>query len=337
MEYRPFGRTGVMVSPFCLGTLNFGGPTDEGASMAIIERAVAGGINFIDVANSYNKGESERIVGRALKQMGNRDQIFLATKVFNAMGGGPNDRGLSRLHILRECENSLRRLQVDHVDLYQLHRVSFEVPQDETLRALDDLVRAGKVRYFGSSTFPAWKVMEGLAISERLGLNRYVSEQPPYNLLDRRIENELIPLAQAHGLAIMSWSPLAAGVLTGRYPVEGPMPEDSRGARGARVWVERISRSGRQVGEKLAEHAERRGMTAAQLALLWVKEQPGITAPIIGPRTQEHLEAALSVIDKKLEHEDAAFCDSLVPPGSAVVDYHNTSRWMKMRLGGEES
>ena len=335
MEYRPFGRTGVMVSPFCLGTLNFGGPTDEEASFAIITRAVAAGINFIDVANSYNKGESERIVGRALQRMGNRDRIVLATKVFNPMGDGPNDRGVSRLHILRECENSLRRLQVDHVDLYQLHRPSFEVPQDETLRALDDLVRAGKVRYLGTSTFPAWKVMEGLAISERLGLSRTVSEQPPYNLLDRRIENELIPLAKAYGLAIVPWSPMAAGALSGRYPVQGPMPEGSRAARGGRVWVERISRSARQVGEKLAAYAVGRGMSAPQLALLWVKEQPGITAPIVGPRTLEHLEVALSVADKRLDPEDAAFCDNLVPPGSAVADFHNTSRWMKMRVGGD--
>jgi len=180
MEYRPFGRTGVMVSPLCLGTLNFGGPTDERESLAIIEKAVAGGINCIDTANTYNKGETERIVGRALKRMGNRDRVFLATKVFNTTGDGPNDRGVSRLHILRECENSLRRLQVECIDLYQLHRPSFEVPPDETLRALDDLVRAGKVRYIGTSTFPAWKIMEAIAISERLGLNRYVSEQPPW-------------------------------------------------------------------------------------------------------------------------------------------------------------
>jgi aryl-alcohol dehydrogenase-like predicted oxidoreductase len=330
MEYRPFGRTGVMVSPLCLGTMNFGGPTDEGESLAIIEKAVAGGINCFDVANVYNKGETERIVGRALKRMGNRDQVFLATKVFNATGEGPNDRGVSRLHILRECENSLRRLQVDHVDLYQLHRPRFDVPQDETLRALDDLVRGGKVRYIGTSTFPAWKIMEALAISERLGLHRYVSEQPPYNLLDRRIENELIPLAQAHGLAVIPWSPLAAGVLAGRYPADGTMPEGSRAARASQIYSDRITRAGARVGEQLKAYAQRRGMTAAQLALLWVKEQPGITAPIVGPRTMEHLEVALSVMERRLDPEDAAFCDSLVPPGSAVANFHNTSGWMKV-------
>jgi aryl-alcohol dehydrogenase-like predicted oxidoreductase len=174
--------------------------------------------------------------------------------------------------------------------------------------------------------------MEGLAISERLGLNRFVSEQPPYNLLDRRIENELIPLAQAHTLAIIPWSPLAAGILTGCYPAEGPMPEGSRGARANPVWSERISRTGKQVGERLAAYAAGRGMSAAQLALLWVKEQPGVTAPIVGPRTLEHLEAALAIADRRLDPEDAAFCDSLVPPGSAVANFHNNSRWMKMRV-----
>jgi aryl-alcohol dehydrogenase-like predicted oxidoreductase len=333
VEYRPFGRTGVMVSPFCLGTLNFGNPTDEGASLAIIEKAVAGGINCIDTANTYNKGESERIVGRALKRMGNRDQIFLATKVFNPTGEGPNDRGVSRVHILRECENSLRRLQVDHVDLYQLHRPRFDVPQDETLRALDDLVRSGKVRYIGTSTFPAWKIMEAIAISERLGLHRYVSEQPPYNLLDRRIENELIPLAQAHGLAVIPWSPLAAGVLVGRYPADGTIPEGSRGATASQIYSDRITRAGALVGEQLKAYAQRRGMTAAQLGLLWVKEQPSITAPIVGPRTLEHLEVALSVMERRLDPEDAAFCDGLVPPGTAVADFHNTSGWMKTRGG----
>jgi aryl-alcohol dehydrogenase-like predicted oxidoreductase len=233
---------------------------------------------------------------------------------------------------MQEVENSLRRLGVGHIDLYQLHRPVFDHPIDETLRALDDLVRQGKVRYLGTSTFPAWKVMEALGVSEQLGLNRFVSEQPPYNLLDRRIENELVPLAQAHGLAIIPWSPLAAGVLAGRYPVDGSIPEDSRGAGGSEIWIERITQTGREVGQKLKKYAEARGMTAAQLATLWVKEQPGITAPIVGPRTMEHLETALSILEKTLDQEDAAFCDSLVPPGSAVANYFNTSRWMKMTV-----
>ena len=213
MEYRQLGRTGVQVTSLCLGTMNFGGPTDENDSIAIINRTLDGAINFFDTANVYNAGESERIVGKALKENGRRDEIVLATKVFGNMGDGPNEQGASRYHIIKACEDSLRRLRVDHIDLYQLHRPPLGIPQDETLRAFDDLIRAGKVRYIGCSTHPAWMVMEALAVSEKFQLNRYVSEQPPYNLLDRRIENELVPLAQKYELALLPWSPLAGGVL----------------------------------------------------------------------------------------------------------------------------
>ena len=229
MEYRSLGRTGVLVSPLCLGAMNFGGPTGKEDSIAIINRALDGGINFIDTANVYNAGESERIVGEALRESGRRDEIVLATKLHGRVGDGPNDEGASRYHLLRACEDSLRRLQTDHIDLYQLHRPSLTIPQDETLRAFDDLVRAGKVRYIGCSTFPAWKVMEALSISERQGLARYVSEQPPYNLVDRRIENELVPLCEKYGLGILPWSPLAGGLLAGRYPPGEELPEGSRG------------------------------------------------------------------------------------------------------------
>ena len=250
MDYRSLGRTGVMVSPLCLGAMNFGGPTPEGESLAIIDRALESGFNFIDTANSYNEGESERIVGKALKQNGKRQQIVLATKGFSRVGEGPNEGGTSRYHILRACEDSLRRLQAETIDLYQMHRPSLSIPMDETLRALDDLVRAGKVRYIGCSTYPAWMVMEALATSEKYSLARYVSEQPPYNLLDRRIENELVPLAQKYGLALLPWSPLAMGILAGRYPVDGAPPEGSRlepRRTGSRA-LERLSRRGREVG-----------------------------------------------------------------------------------------
>ena len=210
MEYRSLGRTGVMVSPLCLGTMNFGSPTDEEASIRIINKALDGGINFVDTANVYNGGESERIVGKALKENGKRDSVVLATKANGAMGPGPNDRNITRYHVMKACEDSLRRLQTDHIDLYQMHRPSFTIPQDETLRALDDLVRQGKVRYIGSSTFPAWVLMEALATSERYGLARYITEQPPYNFLDRRIENELVPLCQT------LWRGYSALVAAGR-------------------------------------------------------------------------------------------------------------------------
>jgi aryl-alcohol dehydrogenase-like predicted oxidoreductase len=332
MEYRTLGRTGVKVSPLCLGTMNFGNPTDEKESIAIINRALEGGINFIDTANVYNAGESERIVGQALKENGQRDRVVLATKVYGKMGEGPNDQGVSRYHIIKACEDSLRRLQTDHIDLYQLHRPPLTVPQDEVLRTFDDLIRAGKVRYIGCSTHPAWMVMEALAISEKYHLARYISEQPPYNLLDRRIENELIPLCQKHNLAVLPWSPLAGGILAGRYPVDGQVSEDSRAARPNEIFQARVTRKGREVAAKVAKMAKERGMTLPQLALLWVKDQPGVTSPIVGPRTTVHLEEALPVLEMTLDETDRPMFDELVHPGTAVADFHNSNEWMKARI-----
>jgi len=312
--------------------MNFGGPTPEDESIRIIHAALDAGINFIDTADMYNAGESERIVGKALKQGNRRDRVVLATKCFFPMGDGPNDRGVSRYHILKACEDSLRRLDTDHIDLYQMHRPDFEVPIDETLSALTDLVRQGKVRYIGCSTYPAWKVMEALMVSEQKGYARYVTEQPPYNLLDRRIENELVPLALEYGLGLLPWSPLAMGVLAGRYPLDGTFPEGSRAARMGGVFAERVTRRGLEIGAKVAEMAAERGLTPAQLAVLWVKDQPGVTAPIIGPRTMEHLEQMLPLLEMTLPDEDRPLFDELNPPGSAVSDFHNSSGWMKMKL-----
>lgn len=332
MEYRPLGRTGVMVSPLCLGVMNFGGVTSEIDSIAMVNRAIEAGINFIDTANVYNAGESERVLGVALKQNGKRGEIVLATKVFSTVGQGPNERGASRYHIIKACEDSLRRLQVDHIDLYQLHRPSQTIPQDETLRAFDDLVRSGKVRYIGCSTFPSWMVMEALATSEKHNLVRYISEQPPYNLLDRRIENELVPLAQRYGMAILPWSPLAGGILAGRYSEKNVHPDGSRAVRMGQTFQERISQKALDVVPKLKAMADERGMTITQLALLWCKDQPAITAPILGPRTMAHLEDALGILDKKLDDADRPLFDNLVHPGNAVADFHNSNDWMKARI-----
>jgi aryl-alcohol dehydrogenase-like predicted oxidoreductase len=336
MEYRPLGRTGVMVSSLCLGVMNFGGVTNAEDSIAMINRALDAGVNFIDTANVYNAGESEIVLGKALKANGKRDAIVLATKVNGAMGDGLNDRGISRYHIMKACEDSLRRLQTDHIDLYQLHRPSLTIPQDETLRALDDLVRAGKVRYIGSSTFPAWMVMEGLAVSERHNLVRFVSEQPPYNLLDRRIENELVPLCQKYSIALLPWSPLAGGILAGRYNANGAgsghFPEGSRAQRSGAMFQVRVTERGLDVAQQLSDLARERGLTASQLALLWCKDQPGITAPILGPRTMSHLEDALGIAEMNLEEADRARLDELVHPGTAVADFHNSNEWMKARI-----
>jgi len=311
--------------------MNFPEPSGEEESIEIINRALDAGINFIDTANVYNRGESEKLVGRVLKETGRRDEVVLATKVYGSMGEGPNEGGVSRYHIVKSCEDSLRRLQTDHIDLYQLHRPGLAVPQDETLRAFDDLIRAGKVCYIGCSTHPAWMVMESLAISDKLGIARYISEQPPYNLLDRRIENELVPLAQKYGLALLPWSPLAGGILAGRYKFGESFPQGSRAASGE-WFARRVNRTGIEVAANVAEMAAERGLTLSQLALLWVKDEPGITSPIIGPRTLSHLEDALGILDKSLEPADIPLFDELVHPGNAVADFHNSNDWMKARV-----
>lgn len=332
MEYRILGRTGVKVAPLCLGTDNFANPTSEAESVAMIDRALDAGINLIDTSDSYVTGESERIIGRAFAANGLRDQVLIATKVHYPTGPGPNDRGNSRLHILKACEDSLRHLQTDHIDLYQLHRPSFEIPIDETLSALTDLVRQGKVRYIGSSTAPAWKVMEALMVSELKGYVRFVSEQPPYNLLDRRVENELIPMCQTHGLAILPWSPIAHGLLAGRYCNDESLPPDSRAARRGGIYAERITSRGVEIGKRFVGVAGDAGLSPAQLAVLWVKDQPGITATLIGPRTLEQLEHLVPVLEMRLDDSLRIVCDELVPPGSVVSNFHNSAPWMRMRL-----
>ncbi|HEU5013063.1 MAG TPA: aldo/keto reductase [Roseiflexaceae bacterium] len=332
MQYRSFGRTGVQVAPLALGTLNFGMPTPKDEVAAIIGRALDAGMNIIDTADSYNNGDSERVIGAVLAESGRRDEVFLATKVHFPVGPGPNQRGNSRLNVMRACEDSLRRLQTDHIDLYQVHRPDPCVPVDETLGALTDLQRQGKVRYVGCSTHPAWQVMEALLTSQMRGFARYVSEQPPYNLLDRRIENELVPLCQQYGLAILPWAPLGQGVLAGRYANAQNVPADSRAAQRGGVYAERVTERGIAVGNEFVALAREAGMPPALLALLWVKEQPGITAPIFGPRTLEQLEQVLPILDMTLDEGLRAACDALVPPGSAVVDFFNSAAWMKMHI-----
>jgi len=332
MEYRLLGRTGVKIAPLCLGSDNFANPTPEAESIAMIERAIDAGINLIDTSNSYAKGESERIIGRALAASGRRDQVLVATKAHYPTGPGPNDCGNSRLHLMKACEESLKRLQVDCIDLFQLHRPSFELPIEETMCALTDLVRQGKVRYVGCSTTPAWKAMESIMASELKGYVRFVSEQPPYNLLDRRIENEMVPFCQEYQLGLFPWSPLAMGILAGRYADADKTPKASRAALRGGIYAERVTARGIEVGSRFVQLAKDRGISPAQLAVLWVKDQPGITAPLIGPRTLEQLEHFLPVMEMQLDDQTRAACDALVPPGSAVADFHNSAPWMKMQV-----
>jgi len=324
MELRSLGRTGIKVSNLCLGCMMFGGKTTPADSARIIDRAIDAGINFLDTANVYNAGRSEEATGAALKANGRRQQIILATKVHGRMGEGPNDWRNTRRHIIESCEASLRRLGTDWIDLYQVHRPDPDIPADETLRALDDLVRSGKVRYIGTSTYAAWQVVESLWVSKEYGLNRFICEQPPYHILDRRIERELVPMAQTLGIGLIPWSPLAGGMLTGKYRRDEPPPEDSRWATynsnpmQRRRWNERIF----DALEGLEPLAKARGITMSQLALAWVMQQPGITSPIIGPRTMEQLEDNLKAFDVTVTAEDREIIDGLVPPGTHVSPYY---------------
>jgi aryl-alcohol dehydrogenase-like predicted oxidoreductase len=325
MEYRPLGRTGVKVSELCLGCMMFGRRTEPEDSYRIIDRALDGGINFLDTANVYSRGRSEEITGEALKRNRQRQRIVLATKVHGKMDDAdPNASGNARRHVLEQCEASLRRLQTDYIDLYQIHRPQSDVPIDETLRALDDLVRTGKVRYIGTSTFAAWQAVEALWVAKELGLNRFVCEQPPYNILDRRVERELIPMARTYGYAIIPWSPIAGGLLTGKYTRQNPNPPEARysGAADNPRLAERKTEAIWDVVDGLVPMARARGCTMAQFALAWVGGRPGVTSPIIGPRTMEQLVDNLGAVNVRLTDEDRAAIDRLVPPGDAVSPFY---------------
>jgi aryl-alcohol dehydrogenase-like predicted oxidoreductase len=325
MEYRNLGRTGVKVSQLGLGTMMFGRRTGEADSIAMIEHALEAGVNFIDTANAYGVGESERIIGKALAYDGRRERTVLATKgFFPENQEDPNARGLSRRHLIAGCEASLKRLKTDWIDLYQLHRAQSEIPIDETLRALDDLIRAGKIRYIGTSMFPAWKIVEALWAAKELGLNRFVSEQPAYNLLDRTAERELLPAARSFGLAVIPWGPLCGGLLTGKYR------RDDQSAEGR--WHGGKDNFGRpatprafDVIEAVTAIAADKGCTPSQLALAWNAAQPGITAPIIGPRTMEQLVDNLGAAEVEVTPEDRERLDAVAPPRSASLTYYDAA------------
>ena len=297
----------------------------------MIDRAIDAGITCIDTADVYVNGESERILGDALAANGKRDAVLVATKVGIPRGEGPPEQWHRREHIVASCERSLRSLRTDRIALYQLHRPSSLVPQEETLAALDELVQAGKVRWVGAASFPAWMVMEALGIAASTGAPAFVSEQPPYNLLDRRIENELVPLCTRYGLALLPWSPLGGGILAGRYDSTVDVPADSRAARRPQTRG-RITDAALAVATGLAELARERGLTTSQLALLWAKDQPGITAPIVGPRTMAQLDDALGVLERDLDDDARVACDALVHPGNAVADFFNTVAWMQTQV-----
>lgn len=344
MEYRLLGRTGVKVSPLGLGSDDFGDATPPDVAAQIIVQAVEAGINLIDTGNLYAGGRSEKIIGRTLKANRIRDRVLISTKVDHAPRKKgvsldrfvpslpPNVQGNSRLNIIRACELSLKSLQTDHIDIFQIHRYYPEYHIEETLGALTDLVRQGKVRYVGCSTFPPYMIMKALMLSEMKGYARFVSEESPYNLLDRRIENELVPLAQEHGLGIAAWSPLAHGMLTGLYDKADEYPKGSRAALRGSFYADRITAKGIEVGRNFVKLAGEAGLPPAQLGVLWSKDQPGVTTVLIGTRKVAHLKVLIPVLDMTLERSLGEACDRLVPPGSAVADFHNTAGWMRQRL-----
>jgi aryl-alcohol dehydrogenase-like predicted oxidoreductase len=319
-----------MISELVLGSMNFGQQTDSDESFRILDAAIDGGINLIDCADVYAGGESERVLGEALRRDGKRKSVLLTTKVFLRSGEGPNDAGNSRHHIFEACESSLEKLKTDYIDIYFLHRTDFNLPQEETLAALDLLVQQGKVRYIGCSTHPPWRVVEAMWIADKYRYPKFVCEQPPYNLLDRRIEIEMVPMCREYDLGMICWSPLAQGILAGRYQNADHFPDGSR-ATAKPLFAERITADGIKTAARLGSLAQRKGCTLPQMAIAWILHQNGVSGTIIGPRTIGHFEELLPAADISLDQSDLEFCDALVPPGTFVSDHFNTAGWIPQR------
>jgi aryl-alcohol dehydrogenase-like predicted oxidoreductase len=314
MQYRTLGRTGIKVSPYALGAMMFGAPpgnTDHDDAIRIIHRALDAGINFVDTADRYSQGESEEIVGKALK--GRRDGVVLATKFFGPMGDDPNRQGASRRWIMTAVEDSLRRLQTDHIDLYQIHRPVPDTDIEETLSALSDLIHGGKVRVIGSSTMPASDIVEAQWVAERRGLERFRTEQPPYSILNRGIETEVLPVVQRYGMGTLVWSPLAKGMLTGRI-----RKDQQTDLRRAAMLTSFGDESRLDAVEKIIPLAAEAGLPMTHLAVAFAIAHPGVTSAIIGPRTMEQLDDLLAGIDVTLTDEILDRIDEIVPPGTDV-------------------
>lgn len=314
MSYRQLGSSGVRVSPVCLGTMMFGGPADEAVSTRIIHKAIDQGINFIDTADMYTAGQSEIVVGKAIADR--RDSVVLATKGRQKVGEGPNDWGGSRLHMMKSLEGSLKRLKTDYVDMYYYHAPDETTPIDETLRAMDDMVHSGKVHYIACSNFRAWRLMESIWRSDRLQLHRFACVQPLYNIVNRDIEVELLPACREYGIGVVSYSPLARGILTGKYKPGQAYPEGSRASRNDKRMKEAELRDASlEISQKLTAHCAKKGVEPSQFALAWILANPILTSVIVGPRTMEQFEDNLGCLNVTITDEDERFVDSLVPPG----------------------
>ncbi len=322
IEYRNLGRSGLKVSPLCLGAMMFGGPTDEAESHRITDAARDQGINFIDTADAYNGGASEEVVGRAIRA--HRDWWVLATKLANPTGIGPNGVGTSRGHIQRATEASLKRLGVETIDIMYLHKEDHATPLEETVRALADLIRAGKLRHFGVSNYRAWRLAEICRLCDAAGIDRPVASQPLYNALNRMIEVEHLPACQHFGVGVFPYSPLARGVLTGKYTPDVPPPAGTRAGRQDKRMMETEWRpESLHLARAIAEHAERKGTTASRFALAWVLNNRLVTGTIVGPRTMAHWEDYMAALAVTLDAADEAFIDRLVPPGHPSTPGYN--------------
>ena len=318
MHYVHLGKTGLKVSRICLGMMSYGTSKwrpwvlDEEASRPFVRRALEVGINFFDTADMYSDGVSEEVLGRAIRDFAKRDDVVIATKVFYPMGPGANDRGLSRKHILSAIEASLARLGMDYVDLYQIHRYDPETPIEETLEALNDVVRAGKARYIGASSMFAWQFAQALTLSDRHGWARFVSMQNHYNLIYREEEREMLPLCRAEGIGVIPWSPLARGLLAGtrRAGLEGSSTRAKTDDYARKLYED----SDLAVAKRVEETARRRGISPARIALAWLLSRPGLTAPIVGATRMEHLEDAAVSVDVTLSEEESRFLEEPYRP-----------------------
>ncbi|WP_418320854.1 aldo/keto reductase [Piscinibacter sakaiensis] len=322
MAYRRLGRSGLMVSPLCLGTMMFGGATEEAEAARILADAAEHGVNFIDTADAYNAGRSEEIVGRAIR--GSREHWVLATKVAFPMGPGPNQRGLSRRWISEAVEHSLRRLGTDHIDIYYLHKEEHDTPLAESVRAVGDLIRQGKVRHFGVSNYRSWRVAEICRLCDEMGIDRPVVSSPYYNALNRMPEVEHLPACGFFGLGVVPYSPIARGVLTGKYDPDKPAPEGTRAGRNdVRMMQSEWRPESLRIAQQIKRHAEARGISAGQFAAAWVLNNRFITSVIAGPRTEAQWQEYLGATRYRFTPEDEAFIDSLVTPGHPSTPGYN--------------
>jgi aryl-alcohol dehydrogenase-like predicted oxidoreductase len=316
MDYRYLGRSALKVSPLCLGAMMFGGETDEATSKRIIDKAYDRGINFIDTADVYHAGRSEEIVGRAIASR--RDSWVVATKFGYPATQGPNEQGQSRKWIMQSVDASLKRLGTDYIDILYFHRALIDAPLEEAVRAIGDLIRQGKIRYFGVSNFRGWRIAEIVRLADQLGMDRPVASEPLYNIVDRTAEVEQLPAAAHYGLGVVPYSPLARGVLSGKYGVDTPPPADSRAGRGdKRIQQTEWRPESLKIAQAVAEHAAKRGTTSIAFALAWVLKNRFVSSAIAGPRTEAQWDSYVEALKLSLDAEDERFVDSLVVPGHA--------------------